>query len=1101
LRASFARRMLQYVPAPPANSSFSAAAGTSVTGVLAGQAIGGAAPTWASTPSLNVFGGIAGSTTFSFSGGSPTSVVVEPGDTLPAWVTSVTTTGINWGTAATAGSAYSFRLRASNGFGASTSNVISGTVQAVSTGLWGTPYNYNTPATWGMYARDNTTRLGTPAHTIAYLNTGYVKSKDMLGVYNPTQDRIVYMGGDPDPWVITNVDGYNSGSGSNGTFWGSFALTDPRRIKRERGTPTDNSKLYAQRDDGPFLVHDESASRAVYFGSSTFGYDVELGRPWHPAPVSPVTYLSANSARFAGTVAGCPVGTKLRFEITHPVGGAVSMRGRVTAVSDAGGGNIDVTVSWHDPNCTFQAPQSVLVAVDPQLYAAGSAWTPTGPWQEDSNFVSYDEVKNRKQCRLLAFNYSTGEVTRLLFDLQGAATGGNRFNGQYLSATATGRGPEIWAFDKASQAATKYDLTALTATNYSLDTSGQTDTYTTYVNQGCSDDAGNIYVFSATHDKFGVVNVRGASPTYTVKAHDYPTRLYPSGASQGFICYAMVWNRDIRRVEMYCASDGDSLGGEAKPWLYLVDPSTTPYKVELIGNTDDTGSRIRAATFVRVNKTPQETWMFGGNQDNALSADQKLRVFIAANKREWQTLTTGPHWYHSFSEFNGKATDAVDAVATATQVSAFPAPIFGHWVPEIGNDGLHTGKVYIRAGGDGDYGGNEVTILRLDQPLTGTTFDTQLNTVTSAADFALWRNRIRTGLQSGSTGSPKEVLLNPADLTEFQPVSVHTWHMNSFVPGYGYVESMRAPATIGGTTTTLRSQCVGLFPVLNGTVLTDNSYADNLWGASRFIQGDASPSLMTGALIAWSEAGASAGKWQRTVVDSNTNKRLACFNTTRNRLVGYNSQSSGEVQFYEWTPGAGSFVAIGSPIYPGSVTNNDGVYSVEDPGNHSDAIWWIEGDKYLIRKCSPAGAAQHGFLTYDRSNNTLVRNRSGAPGGAWNAICDAADAAKWAVTVAFDRARREAYWIVGQGTQSADRAALLYRSSFDDLWNWRPMHVRNSSELIVAGKGDGNTASVVGIKYAFVAGDFIYVCVGLGAGMYGPSSDIRAAKVLRLPIY
>jgi hypothetical protein len=129
LRASFARRMLQYVPAPPANGSFSAAAGTSVTGTLVGVGIGGTAPVWNSTPSLSVTATQSGFAGFSFTG-TPTSVTVEPGDTLPGWVSAITIAGISWGTAATAGATFSFRLRATNAFGYSASSTISGTVAA-----------------------------------------------------------------------------------------------------------------------------------------------------------------------------------------------------------------------------------------------------------------------------------------------------------------------------------------------------------------------------------------------------------------------------------------------------------------------------------------------------------------------------------------------------------------------------------------------------------------------------------------------------------------------------------------------------------------------------------------------------------------------------------------------------------------------------------------------------------------------------------------------------------------------------------------------------------------------------------------------------------
>ena len=193
MRASFPKRMVQRGPKVPSVAAFVSASGLSLAGSLAGVGIGGSAPVWASTPSVSVQATVAGGpVAFSFTGGTPTSVTVEPGDTLPSYFT-LSLAGISWNATATAGATYSFRLRATNASGFSTSNVISGTVAAapvVTTGLWATPINYGTPATWGQYARDNTTRLGNPAHTIGYNNTGYVGSKDTLGVYVPSRNRV-----------------------------------------------------------------------------------------------------------------------------------------------------------------------------------------------------------------------------------------------------------------------------------------------------------------------------------------------------------------------------------------------------------------------------------------------------------------------------------------------------------------------------------------------------------------------------------------------------------------------------------------------------------------------------------------------------------------------------------------------------------------------------------------------------------------------------------------------------------------------------------------------------------------------------------------------
>jgi len=137
VRASFARRMLQYVPLPPATSFLVSASGVSTTSAMVGTAIGGVAPVWASTPSISVTATVSGYQAFSFTGGAPTSVVVEPGDTLPAYFT-LSLTGISWSGSSTAGATFSFRLRASNVNGYSTSGVISGTVAAApaSTGFF-----------------------------------------------------------------------------------------------------------------------------------------------------------------------------------------------------------------------------------------------------------------------------------------------------------------------------------------------------------------------------------------------------------------------------------------------------------------------------------------------------------------------------------------------------------------------------------------------------------------------------------------------------------------------------------------------------------------------------------------------------------------------------------------------------------------------------------------------------------------------------------------------------------------------------------------------------------------------------------------------------
>jgi hypothetical protein len=109
-------------------------------------------------------------------------VTVEPGDTLPGWVSAITIAGISWGTAATAGATFSFRLRATNAFGYSTSSAISGTVAAA-------------PASTGFFAG---------WQSVQHTAFGYVGDNDNGPTYSGKQSRMIahpdgrhfYFGGD-----------------------------------------------------------------------------------------------------------------------------------------------------------------------------------------------------------------------------------------------------------------------------------------------------------------------------------------------------------------------------------------------------------------------------------------------------------------------------------------------------------------------------------------------------------------------------------------------------------------------------------------------------------------------------------------------------------------------------------------------------------------------------------------------------------------------------------------------------------------------------------------------------------------------------------------
>jgi hypothetical protein len=1101
LRASFARRMLQYVPAPPANGSFSAAAGTSVTGVLAGQAIGGAAPTWASTPSLNVFGGIAGSTTFSFSGGSPTSVVIEPGDTLPAWVTSVTTTGINWGTAAAAGSSYSFRLRASNGFGASTSNVINGTVQAVSTGLWGTEYAYASPI-WQQYRHNGTRLTGADGvgHDAAVYNLCCVRGKDHDVIYRGTTGRLYVHGGDVANWSM-NLDGFTTGDSlSNQSLTNSFHDTiNPTWITREAGRPTSQSEMYAQIDDNQSVMWDSVNDRMLYLSSSSFGNEwAEDSSNGFLGPIiSPVTLVNSTTARFASTVATVPVGTKLKFRMTVGAIANVFKRGRVTSVTDIGGGQIEVVLNWWDTLTNFQSPTGVVISRSDTEFVPRHS-TPTGAWQEANLGTEYyNESTGKFYAAIMAMDFTTRKFSRILFEAAARDTGQIKAGGVFLPAAATGRGPEVWAFSGGyfSQMA-KYDLTAGTVTIYSTgmgDSTSNVDAVRT--NKGCHDGRGNIYFTGprASPANLIVVNVRGATPTAAYKATNYPGRMVNTDPDINFsmVSYRMVWNEEIQRIELYCIENGGTVVDGAAS-IFLIDPSTTPAKVERVTDVDANGRKISAAGVAHVptvGASPAHTWLVGGAgaEPAGIEPCSRSRIFIAANRRKWEELTPGPHWYQSFTPFNPKATD--DST-TYSQISQIPEPCFGHWVPETDSNGHNTGKVFIRAGGDGNYGGNEVTILRMDQ-ITGTVYPTQLNTVTSSAGFAQWHNRIRTGFQSGSTTAASELLINPANPAEWSPVSIHTQFINTFVPGYGYVEDWISPTSLStsGVRHT-RSAYAAANPGVLSAAINDNSYPDGNWGNSYGMAQQLGG--VSNSLNFWSDTGGNAGKWQRAFISgTGRGKRLACFNPTRNVLLGYIEDTSDTCRFFEWTPGAADFTSV--KVFSGSseVVNQAPGWTapVGGWGSNASAIWWVEGDDYLIYRRTYGSAAANGFMRYNRSTKVLTALRTTTG----SAILDAHFGTGKEGTAIINREARQIIWVLFSA-MSSSATLTLYRSSFDDLMNLRPLYVSNGTQTF----NIDNQIERVGIKNGFVFNGQLYLMSRAGIN-YG--LNLNAAKVHRIPIY
>lgn len=464
-------------------------------------------------------------------------------------------------------------------------------------------------------------------HDVAERNFPPYGSKDVIGIYRPADGRIWFGGGDQNHWGLSNVDGFSDGfNGSNTVFIGSFAIDNPTHICRESAIPVSQDGIYGQRDDGPFFVHDAVNDRAIYYPSSTFGGSLDQAHETR-YPRTPVTYLSSNSARIPATLAEAQVGTKVRFNITHPVGGAVSMRGRVTAVADAGGGFVDVTVNWFDLNCTFQNPQSVALATD-----GGGHWSQTGAWDDAYSFTSYNEGTNKFYRALHVLNYATGTVSRLLFALPSASAPTGKSLGVFVHPSATGRNPEIWAISPGdSPTLTRYDLTTLAITNYTPSW-GADVREMGRINQGCTDGAAKIYAYAPISNKIITINVAGAAPVVTARDIGYPAPLYNPAGGQTFyqICYYMVWNENLSRIEMYVMHSGGTIG-VGNSHLFLLDPTTNPVGAQYLGPNDSDGRQIWGCAYTRVPGNPGLTFIYGGN-GTVPGATDKMRVFIGGNR-------------------------------------------------------------------------------------------------------------------------------------------------------------------------------------------------------------------------------------------------------------------------------------------------------------------------------------------------------------------------------------------------------------------------------------------------------------------------------------
>jgi hypothetical protein len=954
-----------------------------------------------------VFGGIAGSTTFSFSGGSPTSVVIEPGDTLPAWVTSVTTTGINWGAAATAGATYSFRLRASNGFGASTSNIISGTVQAVSTGLWGTPLSY-TAAIWNYTSRTGAalrTNVAAAGGNISLVGPVYA-SKHTQGFYRPTDGRVYIGWGDQSPANLADADGMfdTSSPGDSQPLTVSF-IPGSTTMRREYGSRFSDSAPYdsdvwLSADEG-FAVYDSVADRAILNNIDSFTLQFfQGGNTWRG---DALTYVGPTQFSVPGDLTATYAARKaVMVECTVAAAGGATLRkrGRISG-STFGGGVTTVTVAWWDSDFAFQSP---IRAVPAASNGGIQAYNDPSFRTSDSKWVT----------RLWAMNFTTRAWTPIVFSVPGQSDSGvNAKNAVFVPGSITGRGDEVhsWAADRM----TVWNLATNTVTR---PTTGGVPFGENGQCWPCFDGKRYAYIWVTGPGVFSQLRRWDViAQTQTIIPVTYQGQpLTDTGT--GTVAYLgskawadgiwTFWNAELNRIELWLNSAGP-VGAEVYADIWLVDPAN-PTAPELIARQDDTGAKIRTNNPIHiptVGSTPAQTVASADMSFGGAPWPDKMRFFIAANRRKWANVTHGQRWINNFGRGSNPNTYSS---STPSQTDKIPYFTFGAWVEGLDNSGNPTGVLYHRVGGDGDYAGNEVVQIRLDQIGSGSAVPLQANLSTDLTTANEWKNRIWcTRWPVGGTGGQSDICLNPANLSQWSPASIHTWGVNSFVPGWGYVEDFVAPLNLP-------------------------SGYDNLYGSIPWIEHlttGINP-LTTQALRFWSETGANAGLWVKGPLKGSISRStLADYNASVGKLIGFTRNTNNYSEVWEWTPG-GSIVSRGN-----AYVRHNGENKAVMPVTVDSAAFWLSGTKYLILSKGTGDGFWPGpwIVGYDHATpageHTLYKGANGS------AILDGMSQ----VTVTIDRARQEIiWWCLPSAAARFTNAFYLYRSPISDPMNLKKMY-------------------------------------------------------------
>lgn len=573
--------------------------------------------------------------------------------------------------------------------------------------------------------------------------------------------------------------------------------------------------------------------------------------------------------------------------------------------------------------------------------------------------------------------------------------------------------------------------------------------------------------------------------------------------------YAMVWNEEIQRIELYATNHAAYTFGTGQVSIYLFNPATNPVGVEVIGNTDQNSLQVWTSMPVQVPGTlgsvPPKTLLMGANglEGPPVQLPDKLRTFIAANKRKWVDITGQPRAYMPFTYNQPYNTDQVSTYSSTE--TKFPMPCFGNWVPVTDSSGVCNGEVVYTAGGDADYGGNEVTTIRLDQ-VSGTTCPGMSNTATSTAAFSNWFQRTHAHYAHTSTAQPY-VIADKDNLGDWAPISIHSQFVNTYIPGYGYVMDWMAPGGItvglaGGGALSPATRMPSTYSWENDPQQSDLT----LWGSRSRFNDYASSRGSVRALICWSRTGSAAGKWRKIIEHTPTGlvdfpsgraTRLCDFNPIANKLIAFQEVAGGGGRIWSWRPGVDTQFQLEDYLTNVSeVINGDGLEVFAEPGSNIMCGHWLTGNLYLAQRHSNGAGLwpTNGFLIWDDSAKTLTR----AKGAYGSPIIDAAATAGKHIAFCVDRANARALWLIGTLPCYPDpmSPAQLYQSPLTDVWNLRPMYVSGADSLNLF--YGGNDASV-GLKPMFAANGYLHLSTAIGTpGQLGNQASLR---ILRMPIY